>query len=828
MRYLLVLTILVGVWALGAPGALAWSTDSATNTPVAVVTGQQEFTAPHFLSDGAGGVFAAWADKRSGDYDIFAQRLDASGTALWPANGVVVASVTKDQRYPQLVTDGAGGFIAGWEDKRDSGGSKFDVYAQRINASGSALWTANGVLVKGDTDASKKPVLVSDGSGGALVFWDEGGTSVFGQRLNANGALLWIASGVVVAETTGEQFSPVPVADGAGGAFVVFGDNRGGTDDLYAQHVKADGTSVWVANGVPVVAVTDTQDAPQVALDGSGGIVVLWRDGRNSATTGNDLYTQRLDSAAATQWVSGGLPMVTATADQTPFGLLRTPTGDYITAWNDSRSGFARVFASRFDSSGTVEWAANGVAATTDAAFTQDGDSLIGDAGDGAILAFTDNRSGAKDVYLQHFSNLGAHRLGAAGLAVATAANNQSGIALTADGHGGVIAVFHDARSDILLGTENDLYAQNVSFSGRLGTVLAPGVVVAAGKGGGPLVVTYDANGTKLGSFFAFDKKFRGGVNVLAADLNGDGISEIVAAPLSNGREFRVFTPAGTLLSKTRLLDKNFKGGFTLSSSDLDNDGIADLVVAPATAGEPRVFALHFKGTGFSRIASFRAYGKSMRNGFDTAVGDLDGDGVNEIVTVARGPARAHVRSFRANGALYKQFFAYPKTYRGGGPLAVADANGDGAGDIFFAPRGLARSQVKAFTAGGTLIRAYAVLGQTKFGTTVGVGDLTGDGFNDVSVGFSASDASTLQVANLAGTFGAPFTAYPKPTRKFTQVVGDVTGDGVTEIVTVPDRGVKVDLKVFTGSSTTLWTKTPFASGFRGGATVSTLVYQPI
>lgn len=806
---------------------MAWSTDSATNTPVAVVTGQQEFTVPHFLPDGSGGVFTVWADKRSGDYDIFAQRLDAGGTAPWPANGVVVASATKDQRYPQLVTDGAGGFIAAWEDKRDSGGSKFDVYAQRINASGSALWTVNGVLVKGDTNDSKKPQIVSDGSGGAILFWDEGGTSVYGQRLDPNGALLWTASGVVVAETTGEQFSPVPVADSAGGAFVVFGDNRGGTDDLYAQHVKADGTSTWTANGVPVVVVTDTQGTPQVALDGSGGIVVLWRDGRNGATTGNDLYTQRLDSTGATQWASGGLPLVNATADQTPFGLLRTATGDYIAAWNDSRSGFARVYAQRFDGSGTVEWAANGVAATTDAAFTQDGDSLIGDAGDGAILAFTDNRSGAKDVYLQHVSNLGARRLGATGLAVATAANNQSGIALTPDGHGGVIAVFHDARSDAL-GAENDLYAQNVSFSGRIGTVLAPGVMVAAGKGGGPLVVTYDANGTKLGSFFAFDKKFRGGVNVLAADLNGDGISEIVAAPLSNGREFRVFTPAGTLLSKTRLLDKNFKGGFTLSSGDLDNDGIADLVVAPATAGEPRVFALHFKGTGFSRIASFLAYAKSMRNGIDTAVGDLDGDGKNEIVTVARGPARAHVRSFRANGALYKQFFAYPKTYRGGGTLAVADANGDGAGDIFFAPRGPARSQVKAFSAAGALVRAYAVLGQTKFGTTMGVGDLTGDGFNDVSVGFSASDASTLQVANLAGTFGAPFMAYAKPTRKFTQVTGDVTGDGVAEIVTVPDRGVKVDLKVFSGAGAELWSKSPFASGFKGGATVSTLVYQPM
>jgi hypothetical protein len=810
-----------GTLFVGAHTARAWSTDAATNTPVAVVTGQQELGTA--LAD-SGGIFVTWADKRSGDFDIYAQRLDKNGTAMWPANGVVVASATRDQRYPVLATDGAGGIIVAWEDKRDSGGSKFDVYAQRINGSGSALWAANGVLVKGDTNDSKAPKIISDGSGGAIIFWDEGGTSVYAQRLDANGSLLWTAAGVAVAETTGEQFSPNPVADGSGGAFVLFGDNRGTTgDDLYAQHVKADGTAYWTANGVPVVAVTGTQDGDRIALDATGGVMVLWRDDRNSATSGKDIYTQRLDSTGAAVLASGGVPLVTATGDQAPFGMVRTGDGYFLAGWNDGRSGYNRVYAQKFDAAGTALWAANGVAASTDAAFTQDGDALVNDAGSGAILAFTDNRSGAKDVYLQHFSSGGAHLWGAAGLAAATAANDQASIQLAADGTGGAAAVFHDARAD----TSNDLYAQNVSYRGAVGSLAAPGVVVAAGQGGGPLVVTYDANGNKLNSFFAFDSKFRGGVNVLAADLNGDGISEIVAAPLSNGREFRVFTPGGTKLASVRLLDKKFKGGFTLSSGDLDTDGIADLVVAPATAGEPRVFALHFKGTGFSRIASFLAYAKSMRNGLDTAVGDLDGDGKNEIVVIARGPSRAHVRSFRANGALYKQFFAYPKTYRGGGTLAVADVNGDNYGDILLAPRGPARSQVKAFTAGGTSIRNYAVLGQTQFGTRVSAGDVTGDGVTDVVVGFTSNNAATLQVANLAGTFAAAFANYIAPTKQAVQATGDITGDGVHDIVTVPGKGASVKLMVFDGSGAELWSKSPFASGFKGGATVSTLVYQP-
>lgn len=787
------------------------------------MTGQQELGTA--LADGSGGIFVAWADKRSGDYDIFAQRLDKNGTALWPANGVVVASATRDQRYPVLATDGAGGIVVAWEDKRDSGGSKFDIFAQRLNGSGSAAWTANGVLVKGDTNDSKAPKIISDGSGGAILFWDEGGTSVYAQRLDANGSLLWAAAGVAVAETTGEQFSPNPVADGSGGAFVLFGDNRGTTgDDLYAQHVKADGTAYWTANGVPVVAVTGTQDGDRIALDASGGVMVLWRDDRNSATSGKDLYVQRLDSTGAAVLASGGVPLVTATGDQTPFGMVRTSDGFFLAGWNDGRSGYNRAYAQKFDTAGTALWAANGVAATTDAAFSQDGDALINDAGAGAIIAFTDNRSGAKDVYLQHFSSGGAHLWGSTGLAAATAANDQSSVALAADGTGGAAAMFHDARSD----TSNDLYAQNVSYRGAVGSLQAPGVVVAAGQGGGPLVVTYDANGNKLTSFFAFDSKFRGGVNVLAADLNGDGISEIVAAPLSNGREIRVFNPSGTRLASARLLDKNFKGGLTLSAGDLDSDGIADLVVAPATAGEPRVYALHFKGTGFSRIASFLAYAKSMRNGLDTVVGDLDGDGKNEIVAISRGPARAHVRSFRANGALYKQFFAYPKTYLGGGTLAIADANGDGAGDIFVAPRGPARSQARAFTAGGTLIRAYVVSGQTKYGANVTVGDVTGDGVREVMVGYSASGTGAIGFLNLAASLWGIFNTFQNSPTMYNHSIGDVNGDGVPEVVAASGRGARVYLHVIDGTRvTTFWSKTPFATGFKGGATASALVYQP-
>jgi len=42
-------------------------------------------------------------------------------------------------------SDGAGGAIIVWQDKRN--GSNFDIYAQRVSGTGNALWTVNGLAI---------------------------------------------------------------------------------------------------------------------------------------------------------------------------------------------------------------------------------------------------------------------------------------------------------------------------------------------------------------------------------------------------------------------------------------------------------------------------------------------------------------------------------------------------------------------------------------------------------------------------------------------------------------------------------------------------------
>jgi hypothetical protein len=90
------------------------------------------------VTDGAGGIIVTWEDFRYQPFvaDIFAQRLDGGGVALWAEDGVAISTAADWQWIPELVADGIGGAIVAWEDYRDGGSQYEEVYAQRIGADG--------------------------------------------------------------------------------------------------------------------------------------------------------------------------------------------------------------------------------------------------------------------------------------------------------------------------------------------------------------------------------------------------------------------------------------------------------------------------------------------------------------------------------------------------------------------------------------------------------------------------------------------------------------------------------------------------------------------
>src|SRR5438128_7384928 len=92
--------------ALPSPSFAAWPHSPGTNVPICTATGDQQ--APQSVSDGAGGAIIAWHDARSGNNDIYAQRVRASGAVdpAWPANGRALCTAADTQAWPQIISDG--------------------------------------------------------------------------------------------------------------------------------------------------------------------------------------------------------------------------------------------------------------------------------------------------------------------------------------------------------------------------------------------------------------------------------------------------------------------------------------------------------------------------------------------------------------------------------------------------------------------------------------------------------------------------------------------------------------------------------------------------
>ncbi len=365
---------------------------------------------PQIIPDGAGGAIVAWQDNRSGlDYDIYAQRLDANGNALWGANGAVVCSDSGHQYNPQLVTDGAGGAIITWQDRRSG---SFDIYAQHIAANGSAAWTSGGLRVCGASSDQIEPKISPDGSGGAFIGWLDyrlgtGSTDVYCQRISQNGSPIFPADGIPVCAAPNVQWNLQMASDSHSGTILAWQDRRGGSsDNIFAQRVDQSGNAIWQIDGISVAASLGFQAYPQISADGGGGVVIAWQDNRTG--TDYDIYAQRLDPGGNLLWSSSGKAVCSSLGHQYNPQLTAQGGSVFIT-WQDKRGPDFDIYAQRLDLSGNTFWTGNGIQVAS-LLLDQVNPQLASDGGEGAIVAWSDYHlnSGSTDVY--------SHRIGANGL----------------------------------------------------------------------------------------------------------------------------------------------------------------------------------------------------------------------------------------------------------------------------------------------------------------------------------------------------------------------------------------------------------------------------
>ncbi|MBN1894965.1 hypothetical protein JW906_10740, partial [bacterium] len=262
---------------------------------------------PAAVPDGQGGQFLAYVHNPAGDLDIYAQHIDGSGTVQWGSSGIAVNADVFDQKNPALAADGTGGIYVAWT---DAGTNK--IMAQHLNASGTKQWGVSGIQVCTATGDQSLVQAASDGFGGVIWIWqDKRNTHVdlYAQCMNSAGNLLWGGQGKPVVSWAGNQTAHQVLGDGKGGIYAVWQDTRNGNTDIniYAQKLNANGDPAWSAGGAPVVTNTGNQQAP--SLDTlSGRIFVAWHDNRAGNT---DIYAQALKTDGTALWTANGVPVST-------------------------------------------------------------------------------------------------------------------------------------------------------------------------------------------------------------------------------------------------------------------------------------------------------------------------------------------------------------------------------------------------------------------------------------------------------------------------------------------------------------------------------------
>jgi subtilisin family serine protease len=171
--------------------------------------------------------------------------------------------------------------------------------------------------------------------------------------------------------------------------------------------------------------------------------------------------------------------------------------------------------------------------------------------------------------------------------------------------------------------------------------------------------------------------QFHGGVNITSGDIDGDGVYEIITgAGPGGGPHVRIFKNNGEFKNQFFAYDKNSRSGVNVASGDVNGDGVYEIITSQ-NQGETSLIKI-FSGDGKKLINQFLAYHPSFRGGVNVASGDVNGDGVYEIITGAGPGGGPHVRIFDYLGNVKGQFFAYDKNFRGGVNVASGDVNRDG------------------------------------------------------------------------------------------------------------------------------------------------------
>lgn len=284
-------------------------------------------------------------------------------------------------------------------------------------------------------------------------------------------------------------------------------------------------------------------------------------------------------------------------------------------------------------------------------------------------------------------------------------------------------------------------------------------------------------------------------VDVIRQDVSAMDIVAVGAGP-GGGSQVRLYdSKTGKFVAGFTAFDPSFTGGISIATGDVNGDGVTDIIIGAGAGGGPRVSVIDGRRIGLLKD-------------------------VNQI---------ADPSAYLAN------FFAYDWEFTGGVTVAAGDVNGDGKADVIVGTGPGGGPNVKVISGAkinvigpdglpddsAILASFFAYDPSFRGGVNVATGDMNGDGYADVLTAAGAGGGAHVKAydGRILYTQGAlannillaSFYAYDPSFRGgVTVAAGDFDGDGRAEYIVGAGAGGGSHVKVFSPFNLA----TPIASFF--------------
>ncbi|MFH1536450.1 MAG: L,D-transpeptidase [Patescibacteria group bacterium] len=271
---------------------------------------------------------------------------------------------------------------------------------------------------------------------------------------------------------------------------------------------------------------------------------------------------------------------------------------------------------------------------------------------------------------------------------------------------------------------------------GDLGKDKKAEIIIGSGPGEEPWVYVFTSNGKLKYKFLAYDQNFKMGVNVAVGNVRGKKAgkknmrNEIITAPMiDGGPQVRVFNKKGDVLYNGTFFafPENFKGGVNIAACDTNGNGKDEIIASAGPGGETHARVFDSRGNYLG--LDFRPFSSSIKGGATVSCANVDGGSEDELVFGVQSFGTPWVKVYKTNAEkiILGDFLAYPHHFKGGVQVASGDMDKDGVDEIITAPNWDGAPQVRVFEGHGEVVVNSEIIYESDFkgGVRLAAGKLT-------------------------------------------------------------------------------------------------------